>query len=91
MGSKRHKELFKTFQENLTQQMRNMLSVSPPMVIHKPLTFEKDMIQRIPNTSQETPLVWLQYVIMHNYYGKVCIKGRAGNRKDLLKLEADDN
>ncbi len=86
VSTSRHQGLFAEFQKELAEQIKKMFTMSPPMIIHKPQEFVKNMIQRIPRTSEKSPLLWTQPVVMNNYYGQVCVKGRAGNMDEAQKV-----
>lgn len=62
-----------------------MVSISPPMVIHTQDTFDKRMTRPVGSRNPTPPLLWTQPVLMANWTGKVCEKGRAGNHEQMLK------
>ncbi len=64
-----------------------MVTISPPMILHTPENFDKEMTFPIANRNPTPPLQWTQPVLMRNLYGHVCVKGRAGNTKDMEQFD----
>lgn len=79
------------FRVHMIEKMKHMLSTSPPLVLHLPEFFAKDMIDSICGSSTEPPLHWRRPVIMNSYHGVVCVKGMAGNEAHMDSDDSDDS
>lgn len=77
------KDLFRRFCDQLIILSVRMVTVSPPMILHKPDLFDKQAIHPLVSRNPESPLHWLQPVVLRNLYGHVCVKGRADNKEKL--------
>ena len=73
--------------------MISMIKNSPPMLLHKPETFEEmsdragmePVLERIPDTGKIPPLHFRRPAIMTSYCGKVCVTGYAGSKESFKK------
>ena len=88
MNSSSYKDEFDVFKTSLDTSMISMVKHSPPILLHKPLAFEKmpgvgleSMLQKIPKTRTEPPLHYRRPVILTSYVGNVCVTGYAGSKE----------
>ena len=77
--------ILKTFKEQFIENAVQMITMSPPMFMVMPETFD-DSINGIPYTTSDPPLHYRRLVIMKNYFGDVSMEGIAGNKESFLKI-----
>lgn len=82
----KQKKLFEDFFNETIRQSVQMVSISPPMVMHTQNTFDKTMARPEISKDPRPPILWTQPVIMANWTGKVCANGRADNEESLKRI-----